>query len=260
MVDYSARACLERAQQQLALNTDLADSYACLELRQCIEAISYKKLKAYKVRAPEELFSKWQPAQVIGMLTELEPLSDVDCRISIFEEVSQGNPCRPVLTFDQKEISAKFINKRYHKLGHHLHAPTISDRSKTDDPSRFHRYLLKLADELAEYVNATAYCTIAQTISIDCQECSQKIVRNVRSLKVGNTVICFNLQCLAQYVIEDIKDNSFTYRLSQTMIQCECEEEIWIPVHLIKENSHVVCHKCGSKFLFSKRWQYTKIA
>ena len=245
---------------QLKINTEEADRYACLELRQCIESIAYKKLKAYEKRVPRELFSKWQPAHVISALTELEPNSDLDSKTSIFKEDSDGKPKKHVLTFVQKEITSKFIKRRYHKLGSYLHIPTISEQSKVINKQRFHNYLIKLASELDEYAKATTYSTVASTMTIECSECKEKTIRNSKSLNEGDIVKCFNPQCKAQYVLEGIGKNTFKYRLNQAEVSCDCGEIIYIHVHRIKENAHVVCGNCKEKYLFQKRWQVAKIA
>lgn len=259
-MEFSPRTCLKRANIQLAINTEEADRYACLELRQCIEAIAYKKLKAYEKRVPDLLFSKWQPAQVMAVLTELEPDSDLDSKISIYQENTAGEAEKHILTFEQKEISVKFINKRYHKLGSYLHVPTISDQSKETNANRFHDYLLKLSSELEKYAKAIMYSTIATTTSLDCNECHQKIIRNTKSLHKGSIIKCFNPQCQAQYVLENISDNTYSFKLNQAEVSCECGEVIYIHAHRIKENSHVVCGKCGEKYIFQKRWQVAKLA
>ncbi len=259
-MEFSSKKCLDRANAQLSFNTEENDRYACLELRQCIEALAYKKLKAYEKRVPINLLSKWQPAQVIAILTELEPDSGFDSKISIYQENSAGEPEKHILTFDQKEITTKFISKRYHKLGYYLHTPTIADQSKSTNPQRFHKYLAKLACELSEYVKATTYSTIASTMSIDCAECNQKIIRNTKSLHEGSIIKCFNPQCQAQYLVEKIEANTFKYKLNQAEFTCDCGNEISIPVHRIKENSNVVCSACGGKHLFQKRWNVAKIA
>lgn len=258
-MEFSPRKCLERANAQLALNTEETDRYACLELRQCIETLAYKKLKAYVNRIPTDLLSKWQPAHVIAILTELEPDSEFDSNISIYQENPSGEPEKHIFTFKQKEITARFIRKRYHKLGYYLHAPTVADQSKHTSDKKFHSYLEKLAQELNEYVKATTYSTIASIMSFDCGHCKQKIARNTRSLQKGCVVSCFNPQCQAQYIIEEIDNNSFKYRLKQAELVCECGKVTFIPFHLIKENSYAFCEVCGGKYLFRKRWHVAKV-
>lgn len=259
-MDFSPQKCLDRANDQLAFDTEEADRYACLELRQCIEALAYKKLKAYKKRIPIDLFSKWQPGQVISVLTELEPDSEFDSEISIYQENAKGKPEKHILTFKQKEITAKFINMRYHKLGYYLHTPTVADQSKSINKQRFHNYLKTLASELIVFAQATTYSTVATTMTIDCSECGQKIIRNTKSLHEGSIIKCFNPQCRAQYVIEEIENNTYNYKLNQAELSCECGNLIFIPVHSIKENSHVICGRCGGKHIFQKRWHAAKIA
>ena len=252
-MEFSPSTCLKRANVQLAINTEEADRYACLELRQCIEAIAYKKLKAYEKRVPDLLFSKWQPAQVIAVLTELEPDSDLDSKNSIYQENTAGEAEKHILTFEQKEISVRFIKKRYHKLSSYLHAPTISDLSKEKDAKRIHNYLIKLFIELEEYAKSTAYTTIDTIIALDCTECQQKIMRNTKSLHKGSIIKCFNPQCQAQYLLENI-DDTYSIKLNKAEFSCECGEVVSVSAHRLKENSHVACSKCGEKYIFLKRW------
>jgi len=114
MLNFSPESCLKRANAQLEINTAANDRYACLELRQCLESLAYKKLKAYRLRVPQSLISKWQPVQIISTITELQPNSQYDSETAFFSEDENGNPARHLLTICQKEITAKFISKRYH--------------------------------------------------------------------------------------------------------------------------------------------------
>lgn len=105
-MNYSPKECLERANIQVKLNTMISDRYACLELRQCIEALAYSKLKAYKDRIPSSLLSKWQPGQAIKILSELEPDSKKNSKTTICSEKNDNSERKHVVTFEQKEITA----------------------------------------------------------------------------------------------------------------------------------------------------------
>jgi hypothetical protein len=255
MVDYSPKECLKRANEQLAINSAITDRYAALELRQCIEAIAYKKLAAYKNRMPQVLFEKWQPDKVISCLTALEPRSGLDSKTSISRQDLNGKPEKLICSFEQKEITTKFIKDRYHKVGNWLHVPlesTIIDNAKR------HEDLVGLVKELTEYVSISIYSTIAHVIVFDCTECKNQIVRNSASLNSGDVVECFNKNCQAKYLIESDGD-TFRYILDEAEFECDCGEKIHLPFHKIKENLTVNCLNCKAKYNFSMNWQVVKI-
>jgi hypothetical protein len=254
MIDYSPKACLKRTNEQLVINSETTDRYACLELRQCIEALAYKKLRAYENRLPQSIFDTWQPQQVISFLTELEPNSELDKKVVISRQNFDGQKSEPICSFNQKEITAKFISKRYHKLGSYLHTPI---KPKEITSKKLHDYLVKLASELTEYVNTTTYSTLAITTNFDCIECEQKICRNVASLKDGDIVKCFNNNCQAQHIVEYDGD-LLKFELHQAKFECDCSGMIFISSHKIKENGWVACSNCGAKYIFSMGWQVEK--
>ena len=52
---------------------DASLRYAALELRRCLEALVYEKLKTYRDVLPEGSVSRWQPPQAFEALIEIEP-------------------------------------------------------------------------------------------------------------------------------------------------------------------------------------------
>jgi hypothetical protein len=251
-IDYSPAGCLGKASSQLSKDDEIADCYACLELRQCLEALAYKKLSAYSSRVPQELFQTWQPVQVIELLSELEPDSLSDRAFAIYKEPRSEHP-EPVLSFKQKEITAKFISKRYHKLGHYLHVPTISEASKAISP-RFHSYLSKLRDELAEYVRSTTYCSLARIVQFNCFVCNRLIIRNVQSIKDGDLVACFKMECKAMHRSKLLEGGELTFSLHQSSFACDCGFTIFMNTHRLREGTHVRCQSCDKKYSFEREW------
>jgi hypothetical protein len=251
-IDHSPVACLNRATNQLSNNDDASDRYACLELRQCLEALAYKKLSAYANRVPQELFQTWQPAQVIELLSKLEPNSISDRAFTIYKE-PRTEHSKPVHSFRQKEITATFISKRYHKLGHYLHVPTILQASNPVSP-KFHGYLIKLRDELIEYVNSTTYCSIADIVQFKCLVCSRAIIRNIQSIKDGDLVECFDIACKATHKLKLQDGGEFTFSLHQSTFDCDCGNTIYMNTHRLRENTHVRCQSCEKKYLFEREW------
>ena len=137
-IRYDQRATLARAKDLLATNSEEDLRYACLELRMCIEAICYEKLKSYQKQIPEELLETWQPQKVVESLLEYDPDIELDFSLAIFREDEDGKPEEiPSFVGEHKAITLKFIKRSYHKLGYYLHVPTIAQQKiqafKADD-------------------------------------------------------------------------------------------------------------------------------
>ncbi len=247
-------SCLERAKQELTNGDILHDRYACLELRQCIEALAYEKIRAYRNRIPVESYLKWQPATLIKILTKLEPDSAFDKRISIFEEDENGKPVNEVLSFNQKEITGKFINERYHKLSSYLHTPTnTKTQNKLDG---LHDYLLKTSIELEEFVNSTSYTTIAEVVNFTCTACEKPVARNLSSLEDGAQVECFNPHCKARYTTIDKGNGEYSFNINHVNLDCSCGNSLCIWAHDLRENTHTICKKCSTKYTIDRPWAF----
>src|SRR5437867_3989850 len=74
--------CLARAKKQLASPDATSLRYAALELRFCMEAVTYEKLRAYSSRLPVEVLSCWQPPQAVAALLELEDEADQEYTVA----------------------------------------------------------------------------------------------------------------------------------------------------------------------------------
>ena len=80
---FDKKECLNRA-EQLLYNGDVASlRYACLELRQCIEAIAYEKFKTYQKYILEKELNTWQPKRVFDFLRQVDPLSIEDYKFKV---------------------------------------------------------------------------------------------------------------------------------------------------------------------------------
>jgi hypothetical protein len=75
--------CLSRAKALMASGDAASLRYACLELRFCMEAVTYEKLRAYAPRLPPNVLSIWQPPQAVKALLELEGEADQEYRVAI---------------------------------------------------------------------------------------------------------------------------------------------------------------------------------
>ena len=91
---FSKHACYNRARSLLNAGDDSLLRYACLELRCCIEAITYDKLNTYKARLPSSLMDEWRPSKAIKALLQLEPdaIEDAEWYYSRSRSDTPGQP------------------------------------------------------------------------------------------------------------------------------------------------------------------------
>ena len=80
---HEKRDAFDAATALLAKQDDASLRYAALELRRCIEAIVYEKLKLYGELLPEESIHTWQAAQAFKALIEIEPNAEEDVTYGI---------------------------------------------------------------------------------------------------------------------------------------------------------------------------------
>lgn len=256
-IDYSPAACLDRAKQEISKNTTVHNRYACLELRQCIEALAYKKIHAYRSRIPIDAYKKWQPKNILKVLRELEENTEVDKYFKFYEESENGVLGKELLSFEQKELTVSFINKHYHKLGSSLHTPFKEEYSKSD----FRAYLIELTTQLEVFVNARSYCTVTNTICFNCVYCNKPIARNSLNVEENSQIQCLNTECGAKYTAHKREGDKFEFTLNKAIIDCDCAcgEEIQIPAHTLKEGCHKKCPQCTRKYYIAKPWSFTEI-
>ena len=69
---WSASDCLERARKLLATGDECSVRYACLELRFCIEYVTYDQLVAYLAEVDDDAVRKWTPKQIIARARQEE--------------------------------------------------------------------------------------------------------------------------------------------------------------------------------------------
>jgi hypothetical protein len=97
---HIAKEKLVKATELLASNDDHKLACACLDLRKCIEAVSYELLGAYLKEVPLKALEVWQPDKVMRELLLIDPTADKTSRI----RTRRGGTERPMAP---GEISAK---------------------------------------------------------------------------------------------------------------------------------------------------------
>src|SRR5262245_6060897 len=87
---WSARECVTRAKNLLAIGDEPSARYACLELRFAIEYITYDLLQPYRNELPYDIIKKWQPREFLGDMRSVDPYADCSSTLSVAREAPLG--------------------------------------------------------------------------------------------------------------------------------------------------------------------------
>jgi len=252
---------LKRAKDLLQNNSDYILPYACLELRFCLESITYEKLNTYSSRIPPAVYGKWQPPQVLKTLLRFEPLADQDFELRICSESSLGVPDENWKYLgSHKTFKLKWLRKTYNKLGNFLHISTLDSQTKdknhkSNDDLR--KFLKETISQLEIIVKSNLDCSIGKTISFDCAVCSTTVVANIEGVKSTATAQCLNQNCCADYYSSEENGEVF-FKLQTIDFKClKCEESISIERKKVTFGTQFHCLSCDSKHkIISNNWQY----
>lgn len=170
------------AKQRLAKATDLLASgdednltYACLELRKCIEALSYELLMGYLSEVPLKALETWQPDKVMKELLRADPNADQTSRIRMRREGADGAPDGDWMDLgEDRRLKTRWATKAYHQLGSFLHVPTIK-QSRSDEPldmEAIRRRVELIRAQLAHVLGATIWnANFSVSVTVPCTEC-----------------------------------------------------------------------------------------
>lgn len=256
-MSLSKHSCIVRALELLKNDDPISIRYACLELRYCIEAISYEKAKLYRKHLPYEVVAKWQPRKLIDALVEFDPYVNENFSINLWFENQDGSKDKLIFSGSHNCLPSTFLKKHYNKLGFYLHVPTIAQKDSyvdSQETAKIKDYLLSIADSIRASADNLIDSNIAETVSAYCQECNQFIIRNVKSLEKNPIVVCTNSQCMAQYDVTVTKNGSM-WKLRTFDIECpDCKIKYYYGLHLLNEGAVVKCDECQSEFIIHRQW------
>jgi hypothetical protein len=251
--------CLDRAKALIASDDTAALRYACLELRFCMEAVTYEKLRAYASRLPPEVLSKWQPPQAVAALLELEDESDQEYTVAI--GVRRGETTGPMQGLgEHRTFAINWLRKHYHKLGNSLHVPNANapgHRRQPVDPQELRQYLESVVEECERVVESSITFPLAVTVDFNCQLCGRKIVANAEGAKRRGRVSCLYVECQAEYGVFSAEDGSIYFRLAGWVFPCQaCGHRILVPSKFLVPDHEFGCDACGRKHKLVKDWYY----
>lgn len=247
------RACLNRAKVLLSSGDDAALRYACLELRFCLETVTYDKLRAYASRLPLEVLSRWQPPQAMAALLELEEDAEQDYNLAVARESSPGVRSGPfTYVGHHRSLKLTWLKTAYNALGSVLHVPHVTDgrRRKYDDPLRLRARLNEMVERLEPVVESTLIFTMANVVEYPCSLCRRKSLANAKAVRKHKRTVCLHPDCQAEHrVTEDEKgDLWFSISEYEPKYTCKgCQKETAFPRRRIALGVELACPSCRHK-------------
>lgn len=228
------------AKQLLEQEGDMNLKYAALELRFCIEAITYKKLNFYKDLLPLSIWKEWRPHPFFRALIRLEPNAGKDYSISMGRDKTPSVAVIPTFHVgDHKTFDMKWLQKHYQKLSKVLHVGGLPGDYDVKG------YLEEVVGVLSPIVNSSLESSMAQRISIPCGKCGEKIPINVEAIKPDVEYECLSTNCGCTNILLPHKETGvLNLKPNRFEFPCMCERKIYLKSGELKIGSSFCCGHC----------------
>lgn len=216
--------------------------HVALELRLCIETITYKKLDFYSKFIPPSIKNTWQPGKFFRALIRLEPQSNKKFSLSIGREKIPGVAVKPnIFIGEHKTFDFNWLRKNYQKLSSILHVRGIKDSFNVKT------YLEEVIEILEPIVNSSLDANFAQRIYLPCAHCGSKIPINLEVINEIEEYECLKEQCgCINFLIKEkeklkLKENGFEFK-------CKCKKMIYLACGKLKIGDRFKCKYCHQCF------------
>ena len=263
---FDKEACFKRAKNMFDKGDDLLLHYVSLELRFCIEAITYDKLRLYAKRLPQDVLEIWQPPQALRALLEFEPYVDEDFTLTISPESEPGVPTGNWTTLgEHRTFKLSWLRKYYNKIGSFLHVPTPRTKYEMEraehDPGRLRGHLKEIIETLEPIIESSFDASLATVVEFQCPECGDHIICNRDGLKRRRKTICLNPNCAAEFAAKEDETGRFKFQIIATPFQCTgCGFKNFIENRKIAIGLHFKCERCGQEHeIHSRNWGYCSV-
>lgn len=257
------RACMQRAELLLQRQEPEALRYAALELRTCMESITYEKLRIYASTVPDSVRTKWQPPQAVKALLEFEPDGDQSFTIHVGKQEDVGIlPKDMQLLGQHNALSLKWLRKHYNKVGNLLHAPTAVDE-RIVDPSEVSSYLSEVVADLKPVISSSivaARLRFDEVCTFECDLCKGTVIAKKQAIQAGKRAVCFNPVCAAEYVVTITSSDEPLFELCSTKFKClNCDATVSFSENKVDMGFSFTCPSCRkSHRVVAHQWLYKK--
>ena len=262
---YLAKQRLAKAIELLKTGDEDDLTYACLELRKCLEAVSYELLTGYLSEVPLNAFESWQPDKVMKELLRTDPKADHSSRIRMRREGHDGEPNGEWKDLgEDRRLKAQRVTKAYHQLGNFLHVPTIKQTREgmSFDATVARKRADEIRGELAHVLDTSIWnANFSVSVTVNCTECEAPIKRRSSILENGETVECGN--CGQLFAVEHKPDDTFFFVPVSYSWDCKvCNEPQTIVQSKVAEGLDVSCSKCKDRatLTLKKSWNIVREA
>lgn len=258
LYSFHKRDCFNRAKELLEKGDIASLKYACLELRQCIEAIAYAKALLYEKFIPEKELYKWQPKKVFAYLEENAPSSTQNHSLRMTKENPDGSLGDSTLVLEHTTLKAVNFDKHYHKLGNKLHTPCLRDQSSKINHNDLRDFVKEVIEDLQPVVECGNDSSLGEVFQIECISCKKIFPIRKARLSAGQEFSCLKAECQTLYLVTEITENGgLIHSPVGCGIQCGCGKKNEIYFKKNKETYSLRC-ECGKNHIVSKEWQHTE--
>lgn len=260
-MEYEKDKCHERAKSLIAEGTAVSLRYAALELRFCMEAVTYEKLEASAKHIPPHILETWQPPQAVKMLLEHEPKADKGFVVFAGIEEEYGKPSENMqFVGEHKTFDLSWLRKHYNKLGSYLHYLHGSKNAKRETTDSIRKYLQQVCDEVGEVLKGDILGGwLDQVYEFECGQCRQLVIVGRSTLDRTRHIICQNPDCRAEYFAKATNNGSEVKFVPKvTSFECsKCKSEIPVENRKLDTGFEFECPACTTKHkILNRQWGY----
>lgn len=249
-----AQQALQRARAELEAGADERLRYVALELRMCIEAITYDRAQTYIDELPPDEYKTWQPKKLLEVLVAIEPLAASGGRWGLCQQSAPEEPEHPWVDLGEDRVfGIRDIQQSYHKLGNFLHFPTLKQvQAGGVDVKTIRDHCQGVATAL-EHVLASPLRNVnfKSLITFDCEQCQSKVRKRAQPNEEKLEASCFS--CKAEYVLSRTAEWKYMVGRKTRTVHCPskgCTHKIEVPVEQIKQGAGWTCSSCNKGYGF----------
>ena len=232
----------------LATGDEPSVRYACLELRLCIEYLTYDHLEGYLDEASDAVLEKWTPKQIIDALRDVDPEAEQSHTVFIGLTDEPGD-----LAFlaESKRFTGKWANTHHNALGSFLHAPTLGQIGSGKAPllSDVARKATDIADSLTDVLDSElTRWNVGNFYEFFCSECGKSIKRRAGSFEEKG-LVCRNASCGATYDVSVRTAEQVEFQMRKRWYTCPtCRKLKPIGAHRVVPGAIIECAGCHGRF------------
>ena len=246
---FEAIRSFERAKKLLRKSTEQLLIYAAIELRFCLEYITYDRARAYRDEIPNFDRLDWQPRRLMIELLELDPFADAEMSISIGIQEARGRPSKDLQSLGtDRPITLKVLKQHYDALGSFLHAPTLKKMSRSSQSGGTLRQRCEnLVADLETVLSSEVWgLKVPLSHRFDCLRCKKAVAVRMRPKQNERTIRCFG--CDATYQCRKDNDGTLRYSAIGGEVRCKherCDATIFVWADKAGNGEKIRCTACG---------------